>query len=87
MKVTERGWNPVVSEFDHLAVRATPEVMAELMARRFGDTGALTNYAIAHGVELPEHYTPGWEIAPVFDMSGNELGLYWTDPHEYAYET
>lgn len=72
----------MMNDLDRLAVRAAPDLMADLMVRRYDDTRALTNYAIEHGVELPAGYTPEWDITPVFDNAGNELGLYWDDPND-----
>lgn len=61
--------------------------MAELMNRRDDGTRELTNYAVKHGVELPEGYTSEWDIVIMFDAEGNELGLYWLGPDEFVRES
>jgi hypothetical protein len=67
----------LATDLDKLKVRAAPELMAVLEDRKYDSHHELTEYALAHGVEVPEGYEPGCSLSIVFDRDGNELGLYW----------
>lgn len=77
----------MANEPDQFPVRGAPALMAELMNRRDDGTRELTNYAVEHGVELPEGYTSDWDVVVMFDAEGNERGLYWLGPDEFVHES
>jgi hypothetical protein len=73
-----------MTDLGALRVRGTPELLRDLKERDENrmDSRKLTDYAVAHGVELPEFYTPDQLIGMAYTEEGQEIGLIWEDPDD-----